>query len=183
MVTRRDAQLYVVSTAGTPQRSPFLWGKVEAGRAAAEAGITHGLACLELSAPEDADPAAVEADIKAKFADWTPKGPETIEPDLGQVAKRGLTVSLVNVPGAQPLTYIAWARPFDDSPDTKAKRRREVVENLALAVLNRRLGRLAAEPSPPFLAADASFENLLHSAKVAAVEAATAPGAWKPARR
>jgi zinc protease len=129
----------------------------------------------------DFDPAEVEAKIKAEFAAWAPVGPPTAEPDLGQVEKRGLTVSLVDVPGAQTLTYIAWARPYDASPDTKTKRRREVVENLALAVLNRRLGRLATAPNPPFLAADASFENLLHSAKVAVIEGASAPGAWRPA--
>jgi zinc protease len=129
----------------------------------------------------DIDPAEVEAKIKAKFADWTPVGPETAEPDLGEVQKRGLTVSVVDLPGAQTLAYIAWARPYDASPDTKAKRRREIVENLALAVLNRRLTRLATEPSPPFLASDASFDNLLHSAKVAVIEAATPPGEWRPA--
>jgi len=129
----------------------------------------------------DFDPAEIEAKIKAKFSDWAPAGPAAADPDLGQVAKRGLTVSLVDVPGAQSLTYIAWARPYDASPDSKAKRHREIVENLALAVLNRRLGRLATEPNPPFLAADASFENLLHSTKVAVIEGATSPGAWRPA--
>jgi len=60
MVTRQSAQMYVVSTAGTETRSPFLWSKVQAGRQAVEAGVTDGLAYLEWSAPEDADPAAVE---------------------------------------------------------------------------------------------------------------------------
>jgi len=129
----------------------------------------------------DFDPAEVEAKIKARFSDWTPRGPETAEPDLGQVEKRGLTVSVVNLPGAQTLTYIAWVRPYDASPDTREKRRRETVENLALAVLNRRLGKLAAAANPPFIEADGAFENLLHSAKIAMVEAATAPGAWRPA--
>jgi hypothetical protein len=56
MATRRDAQLYIVSTAGTERRSPFLWEKVQAGRQAAEARIDHGVAFLEWAAPEDADP-------------------------------------------------------------------------------------------------------------------------------
>jgi zinc protease len=129
----------------------------------------------------DFDPAEVEAKIRARFADWAPTGPETAEPDLGQVEKRGLTVSVVNLPGAQTLTYIAWARPYDSAPDSRAKRRRETVENLALAVLNRRLGRLATRADPPFISADSSFENLLHSDKVAVVDATSATGAWRPA--
>lgn len=129
----------------------------------------------------DVDPAAVEAKIKARFSDWAAVGPETAPPDLGQVEKRGLTVSVVHLPGAQTLSYIAWARPYDDAPDTVAKRRRETVENLALAVLNRRLAKLATGSNPPFISADSSFENLLHSEKVAVIEADTATDGWRPA--
>lgn len=129
----------------------------------------------------DIDPAVVEAKIKARFADWKTVGPETAEPDLGQVEKRGLTVRVVQLPGANTLTYIAWARPYDASPDTLAKRRRDLIENLALAVLNRRLSKLALGGQPPFIQADSSFDNLLHSTKVAIVEAVSSPGAWGPA--
>ena len=128
----------------------------------------------------DFDPAVVEAKVKARFSDWKPAGPETPAPDLGAVEKRSLTVSVVNLPGAQTLTYIGWARPYDEAPDTSAKRRREIIENLALAVLNRRLSRLATGASPPFISADAGFENLLHSEKIAVIEAYSAPGAWRP---
>ncbi len=55
MVTRPNAQLFIVSTAGTEQRSPFLWQKVTAGRQAAEAGITDGMAYLEWSAEPGCD--------------------------------------------------------------------------------------------------------------------------------
>jgi zinc protease len=129
----------------------------------------------------DFDPAAVEAAIKARFSDWKPVGPETAEPDLGQVEKRGLTVKVVQVPGAQTTTDIAWARPYDASPDTKAKRRRETVEDLALAVLNRRLANLALAAHPPFISGDSGFQNLLRSDKVAVVEATSTPDAWRPA--
>lgn len=52
MVTRANAQMWVVSTAGT-EKSLYLLGKVERGRAAVESGITHGIAYFEWSAPED----------------------------------------------------------------------------------------------------------------------------------
>jgi hypothetical protein len=55
MITRRDPQLWVFSTAGT-LKSVYLREKVEAGRLAAEAGITSGIAYFEWSAPPDADP-------------------------------------------------------------------------------------------------------------------------------
>lgn len=55
MATRRNAQLWVTSTAGDA-RSAYLWRKVVAGRAAHEAG-QHGNVCyIEYSADDDADP-------------------------------------------------------------------------------------------------------------------------------
>jgi len=126
------------------------------------------------------DPAVVETQIKARFADWKPAGTPAAEPDLGQVEKRGLTVSVVDLPGAQTLVDVGWARPYDDAPDTRAKRRREIVDDLAIAVLNRRLNRLATAPNPPFLLAHAEFDNLIRSTKIALIRGATAPGAWRP---
>lgn len=56
MATRRNAQLWVISTAGDA-RSKYLWRKVLAGRAACESG-NHGSICyVEFSAPDEADPA------------------------------------------------------------------------------------------------------------------------------
>jgi hypothetical protein len=75
MVTRSNSQLLVVSTAGTVQRSPFLWEKVTAGRQVVEAGLTDsGMAYLEWSAPEgsdSSDPAVWRAAIPALGATIT----------------------------------------------------------------------------------------------------------------
>jgi hypothetical protein len=57
MATRKNAQLWVISTAGD-ERSVYLWRKILAGRAATESG-EHGRVCyIEYSAPDDADPGA-----------------------------------------------------------------------------------------------------------------------------
>jgi len=134
-----------------------------------------------LIAVGDFDPAAMEAKIKARFSDWRPVGPPTAEPDLGQVQPRGLTAKVVQLPGSSTQTTIAWVRPYDASPDTTAKRRRDIVEDLAIAVLNRRLEQLAHGARPPFLEARASSENLLRSSKVSAIEAISTPEGWRPA--
>lgn len=55
MITRRHAQLWVISTAGT-DASTYLRGKVEHGRALAEEGRTRGVCYVEYSADESADP-------------------------------------------------------------------------------------------------------------------------------
>jgi hypothetical protein len=56
MATRKDAQLWAVSTAGTA-RSAWWRDKLDAGIAAAQMGVTDGLACFDWSAADGANPA------------------------------------------------------------------------------------------------------------------------------
>ena len=55
MSTRGDAQLWVLSTAGTP-RSVWWRGKLDTGRTSADLGITSGACLLEWAAAPDDDP-------------------------------------------------------------------------------------------------------------------------------
>lgn len=57
MLTRQDAQLWWMSTAGK-RTSTYLLSKVETGRALVDAGITDGVAYFEWSADPTADPAS-----------------------------------------------------------------------------------------------------------------------------
>ncbi|MDB5481310.1 MAG: processing protease protein, partial [Caulobacteraceae bacterium] len=132
-----------------------------------------------LIAVGDFDADAMESRIKALFSDWKPVGRPTAQPDLGQVERRGAAVKVVQQPGAATRAVIAWVRPYDAAPDTAEKERRETIENLGLAVLNRRLALLAHGERPPFLNAGAGFQNLFQSAKVAVVEATSPPDSWK----
>ncbi|MGA1074665.1 MAG: terminase large subunit domain-containing protein [Ilumatobacteraceae bacterium] len=56
MITRRQPQMWIISTAGTA-RSTYLLSKVERGRDAVRDGLTTGMAYFEWSAAVDADPA------------------------------------------------------------------------------------------------------------------------------
>lgn len=56
MITRRNKQLGVVSTAGWLDASPYLLEKVTIGRQLVKQGVRLGTAYFEWSAPEDADP-------------------------------------------------------------------------------------------------------------------------------
>ena len=51
------SQKWFVSTAGTPEESPFLWAKVEKYRALCEQGVNYGICYMEWSADDDLDPA------------------------------------------------------------------------------------------------------------------------------
>ena len=129
----------------------------------------------------DFDPAAMEAEIKAKFGDWRGQGPAGPEPDRGTPLKRGPETKLVSEDGAPPMVQLSWTAPPDLSPDSAARRRRETVEGLGLAVLNRRLDRLVRSTEPPFVGAGAERSEDFHSAEVTAIRASARPGEWKQA--
>lgn len=60
MNTRPNHQLGAVSTAGWEDASPYLLGKVQTGRKLVEQDVRVGTAYFEWSAPDDADPGAIE---------------------------------------------------------------------------------------------------------------------------
>ena len=129
----------------------------------------------------DFDPAAMEAKIKADFSDWKGTGPAGPEPALGTPEQRGTETKLVVEPGAPSTIQIEWLKPHDASADSRAKRERKQIEQLGLAVLNRRLGRLARSDNPPFLSAQAAKGDDLDSAEVTELYVTSQPGKWKPA--
>jgi phage terminase large subunit-like protein len=97
MVTRENAQLFVVSTAGTETRSPFLHEKVQTGRQAVDAGITEGIAYLEWSAPEDSDPGSPETWRATIPALGTTISEETIRGDYAGMPRHEFARSFLNL--------------------------------------------------------------------------------------
>ena len=134
-----------------------------------------------LIAVGDFDPAEMESKIKADFSDWKGEGPAGPEPKLGVPEKRGAQTKLVVEPGAPLNIQIEWLKPHDATPDSKARRARKQIEQLALAVLNRRLGRISRSDAPPFISAQAAKGDDLDSAEVSVVYVSAQPGKWKPA--
>jgi zinc protease len=129
----------------------------------------------------DFDVKAMEAKIRARFADWAPQGPAGADPDLGQVAARSTEAKLVVEPGAPLSMQIIWMRPPDLSQDTVEKRRRNLMQLLGFQVLNRRFDALARGSNPPFLGAAAFKADQEHSAEATMVAVNSTPDGWKTA--
>jgi zinc protease len=129
----------------------------------------------------DFDVDAMEAKIKARFSDWKNPRPVGPEPQLGAPEKRGPEAKVYSESGLRTSVQVAWIKPPDLSPDSRAKRRRDMVERLGLSVLNRRLGRIARSDNPPFLAAGAYAGDEEHSAKVAGLNVNANGTEWKKA--
>ena len=121
----------------------------------------------------------MEAKIRARFADWHGRGTPGTPPDLGHVQARGGAVRLRVEPGSPNRLSLSWVRPPDLRPDTRAVRVDHLADLLALQVLNRRLGRLAAAPQPPFASAQASRSTLADSADVIELGVILPPDDWR----
>jgi zinc protease len=127
----------------------------------------------------DFDPAKVEAKIKADFEDWRSTSPELKNPVLTLPIKRGPEVKITVEPGTRQSLSLAWVAPPDLAADTRAKRREDVVEMVAFAVLNRRLERAARGANPPFVSAGAGRNDYYHSARITSMNVTLQAGRWK----
>ncbi len=129
----------------------------------------------------DFDVDVMEAKIRAAFESWQPKAAEGPEPDLGTVQPRGPQTSILVEPGIQSSIQLNWVRAPDLDPDTIAERRSNLIRNLGLAVLNRRLGEISRQENAPFINAGASSSTLVDSLEIGGINATFNPGGWQRA--
>jgi zinc protease len=134
-----------------------------------------------LVAVGDFDVDAMEAKIQADFGGWKPAAPALPDPPQGAIAERGAQARLFVDPGVTQSLQIAWVSPPDLAPDTRAKRRRDLVEALGLAVLNRRYSAIARAADPPFLAAGAYKGDQDDAAEIATISVNAEAGHWREA--
>ncbi len=134
-----------------------------------------------LVAVGDFDIDAMEAEIRSRFSNWTNSHPAGAEAALGAPVSRKSEAKVIVEPGAPMQIQIAWSAPADTRPETRAKDRAEIVQDLALAVLNRRLDRLSRGASPPFISAGAGRGDMFDSAKITSIQVMADPGAWNQA--
>lgn len=129
----------------------------------------------------DFDVDVMEAKIRAAFESWQPKAPDGPEPDLGTVQPRGPQTSILVEPGIQSSIQLNWVRDPDLDPDTVSERRDDLIRNLGLAVLNRRLGEISRQENAPFIGAGAASSTLVKSLEIGGISASFNPGGWKRA--
>jgi zinc protease len=84
-------------------------------------------------------------------------------------------------PGAGTAVQVSWVKSPDLSPDSRSERRRNLIEQLGFAVLNRRLEQLARADDPPFIGAYAGSDDQFHAANVATISLNAEPGQWRRA--
>lgn len=130
----------------------------------------------------DFDVAAVEAKIKARFADWQGRGAAGTDPKIGTIdyARPTAADDFID-PAIQDSVSITMFKPWVDEPDSRAKRARHLAEEIGEAIVSRRLAKIALDEDSPILAggfSEAAGWKIFDQVSVGAV---AKEGAWADA--
>lgn len=130
----------------------------------------------------DFDPAAAEAEIVARFADWRAQAADTSDPPASAIrGGRGVEGRLFVDPAAPTSVAVAAVEPLGDATDAGARRDGLWLEHMGAEMLNRRLARIGAREDAPFAKAAAAVYDHHSTARLALVEAAATDRDWRRA--
>lgn len=126
------------------------------------------------------DPAAVEAQIKARFGDWQPAG-KAVAVAAGTPSPTARAGEFA-APGAPDILTLSWVRPVDRRAATPAVEREQIVQLVGMTALNNRIAERAARPGSPFIGGQAvTMPDLMNSASITQIGIAAAPDKWSAA--
>jgi len=129
----------------------------------------------------DFDVDQMEAKVKDLFGDWKPSGQGRSDPDFGTPAKRAEESAVFVETGAPQFATVSWVSAYDASPDTTARRTRNRLEAVGLAILNQRMAQAAQATDAPFQSAGVSRGNTAKSAKITTLHVNYAADKWQRA--
>ena len=130
----------------------------------------------------DADPVVIEAKIKEKFSSWKGVGPAGAKLPRGTIdLKRPADFDTFVDPSIPSIVQLTSYRPWEDPQDTQAERKTEVVRQLAMAMFNRRIERIANAPDSVILGGGMSLDKTKDAAIASAIGVVAKDGHWKDA--
>jgi zinc protease len=128
----------------------------------------------------DADPAVMERLIAKRFGDWRPTGPAPREPDYGKVGSPPQRVAALAYPGAPHSISLAWLRPYEKLPNSKARERDDLARALAARILNRRL-EAKARTGADYVSAAVGENRSTNIADMTQMSITAREGRWREA--
>ncbi|HSR53497.1 MAG TPA: insulinase family protein [Acidobacteriota bacterium] len=126
---------------------------------------------------QDTDP---EPLMRQAFADWeAPQEPPAQVPEVKspRFQERYYNIYENEIPTAQ--ISLERLRPYEDEPDTKARRQEDVPLSLARGMLNLRYSELAKKAGAPFLSASVGGTSAFQVIEGENLTVVTAPEGWK----
>jgi len=127
----------------------------------------------------DIDVDAVEAKIRARFADWQARQGEApdVPPGTIDLDWAGLANLFVHPAIEEAATLIRFS-PYVERPDTLAKRREDVLRAIAYNIIGRRLARMARAEDAPYVGASIGRSHVYKMANQSVLTVMTRDGEW-----
>ncbi len=129
----------------------------------------------------DVQPAAIIPMIEAHFGDLTQPANAPADPAYQAPANRGLDALLFSDPGLPATVSLNVVLPFDPRPDSLVKEKQELLEQLASAMLERRLDSIGRQAGAPFAQAGVGASDLAPEARIATLRLKTTADGWRGA--
>jgi zinc protease len=129
----------------------------------------------------DIDPAKLKDKITAVFGGWRGQGAGGRDPKLNIPLNRGLEVQTFDGKGVGNTISLVWTAKPEVKPETIATEKDGLIEEIALAVLNRRYRDVAVTPDRPFTRAGVSRGQEYQAVRMAALTVGYEPGQWSRA--
>jgi zinc protease len=128
----------------------------------------------------DFDIDAMEAKIKARFADWKGTGVAGVAMDRGKVnPARPLAVGTFNDPTIANAITLSITRPFVREDDSIAKSRVDMAKYIASAVMGKRFDKLAQAADAKLVGGSVSFEDQFNVTSITSLSVIPKEGDWK----
>ncbi|WP_238339314.1 M16 family metallopeptidase [Novosphingobium ginsenosidimutans] len=122
---------------------------------------------------------AVEAAIKARFADWRP-APAEPQPLAGPFdPKAGPREDIFLDQALSERVTVSRDGPWLDEPDTLAQRRENLLRQIGYGIVNRRLLRRTREANAPFRGAGVGTSDSFREGRATNMIVETVDGGWK----
>ncbi|UDF03881.1 pitrilysin family protein [Asticcacaulis sp. AND118] len=130
----------------------------------------------------DIDADAIEAKIKAKFADLTPRSKRPLDKlSFGTYTPQKATAYTYVEAGLRNSLQATWFKPVDESWETEATDFDDMLDDLTLSILNQRLERQAKATETAFAAAGAGNSTVSKTAETLTLSITPKPGKDKEA--
>ncbi len=132
----------------------------------------------------DIDPAAAEAQIRAKFASWTAAASPLAQTDKGRIAfDRPAEARNFVDPGVPVIVTIDRFAPRAERPATEAEFRRQLLLQLGSSALSRRFALIANAPDAPIISGNADSSDYFDLAAQTSIALQAKEGAdgWRAA--
>ncbi len=127
------------------------------------------------------DVPAIQAEIERQFGDAKAAADKAPDPDLGRISRgRGRIAKLHTEMEAKAVDIsLEMLRPAKNRPDRAETRRDKMVRDLADAMLNQRLSKLAKAEGAPILSGEAYSYEYLEFVEVTGIMGQCAPDQWR----